>query len=169
MLSSEGIEHCPCQLQLIREFARVLRPGGTLLLTTPNVLNFRARLSYLLNGHYSFARAPVSRATQIWGEPGSDGTYIGHAHVVSYFVLRFMLRLAGFERIRVTSAKYSASSVLLAPLLWLPVRLATGRLLREVARKGHSDAGAEILSHVMSADMLFGKKLILLADKASPE
>lgn len=169
VLCSEGIEHCPVQLQLIREFARLLKPGGALVITTPNVLNFRARLSYMLNGHPSFARSPITEVTQVRGRSEGSRIYVGHVYLVSYFALRFMLKLAGFDRISVASAKYSTSAALLAPFLWLPVQLATARLLRRV-RDSHDPATyAEIVSHVISADMLLGKKLILIARKQSAE
>lgn len=38
----EGIEHLQCQWNLVRNLCRVLRPGGHLILTTPNILNFRS-------------------------------------------------------------------------------------------------------------------------------
>ena len=85
--------------------------------------------------------------------------------LVSYFALRFMLKLAGFSRIEVTTAKYSKSSILLTPLLWLPVRLSTARLLNKRLKRTHPDICSEIISHVMSPDMLYGKKLIVLARK----
>jgi len=167
VLCSEGIEHCSRQLELVREFARVLKPGGTLIITTPNILNLRARLSYLLNGHSSFARAPVTEFTQVRRELGTGGVYIGHAFLLNYFQLRLMLKLAGFEGIGVSTAKYSTSAVLLAPLLWLPVRLATARLLKRFSGEEHRDHCTEILSHVTSADVLFGKKLIITARKVA--
>ena len=165
VLHSEGIEHCPCQLQLLKEFWRVLKPGGSLLITTPNVLNFRSRLSYLLNGHYSFARAPITDTAQIWDSSEDGRVYIGHVFCVTYFALRFMLRLIGFDALQVTTAKYSPSACLMAPFLWLPVRLATGRLLKKSCGKKNPALYAEMLSHAMSADVLLGKKLILLARK----
>jgi len=166
VLCSEGIEHCANQLQLVSEFARVLQPGGTLMITTPNILNLRARLAFLLNGHASFARAPVSEITQLRGRSKGGGLYIGHVYLVSYFPLRFMLKVAGFDRIRVASAKYSLSALCLAPFLWLPVRLATALLLRKMNRH---DVAHEMISHVMSPDMLYGKKLILMARKQPGE
>ncbi len=165
VLCSEGIEHSPNQLQLIREFARVLRPGGTLMVTTPNVLNLRGRFAFLLTGHWGFNRLPINEATHV-NAVSSEGTpYIHHVFLISYFALRFLLKLAGFDELSVTTAKYSPTAVALAPLLWLPVRLATGRLAARLRRAGHPDIAAELISHVMSADMLFGKKLILLARK----
>ena len=168
VLCSEGIEHCPTQLQLLREFARVLQPGGTLLLTTPNVLNLRARLAALLTGHKSFRGAAVSEVTQVRETSDNGGIYIGHVFLVSYLTLRFMLRLAGFERLRATTAKYSGSAVCLAPFMWLPVQLATRLMLRKVRRVGHPEVAAEITAHMLSPALLFGKKLILLAQKPGP-
>jgi SAM-dependent methyltransferase len=165
VLCSEGIEHCATQLQLLYEFARVLKPGGTLIVTTPNTLNFRARLSYLLNGHYTFARLPLTEATQLRSEPGEREPHVGHVFLTMYFALRFMLKLAGFEKIEVATAKYSPSSLFMAPFLFVPVWIATRRLLRRALAKHHPDICSEVLAHTLSADMLFGKKLILVAKK----
>ncbi len=163
-LCSEGIEHHPAQLGLITEFARILQPGGSLLLTTPNVLNLRGRLAAALNGHYSFKRAPISEVTALWKSGDKTRPYVGHAHMIDYFELRFVLRQAGFTLLRVTSAKYALSALLLAPLLWAPVQLATRRLFARV-RRSDPAIYREICTHALSPDLLFGKKLIVLARK----
>ena len=36
IVCQEGIEHVPNQLAVLEEFNRVLKPGGTVILTTPN-------------------------------------------------------------------------------------------------------------------------------------
>jgi SAM-dependent methyltransferase len=159
VLCSEGIEHHSAQTELLRELARILQPGGTLVITTPNILSLRARLAYCLNGNYSFRRKPISEVTQLWG-----GKYLGHVHLVDYLKLRFMLWQAGFELRQVTTAKYSLSSMALAPLLYLPVRLATSRIFRRSLRE-QPEACKEILDHTLSADLLYGKKLIVVAEK----
>lgn len=166
VLCSEGIEHCAMQFQLIREFARVLNPGGTLMVTTPNILNFRARLAFMLTGHKSFAGTPICEATQVWGKSDDGRLYIGHVFLASYFTLRYMMKMAGFDRIRVATAKYSPSAVLMAPFLWLPVRLATARLMGKARKRGPPEVADEVARHAMSADLLFGKKLIMLGTKA---
>lgn len=159
ILCSEGIEHHSAQTELLRECARILEPGGALVITTPNILSLRARLSYCLNGNFSFRRKPLSEVTQLW-----QGKYLGHAHLVDYLKLRFMLWQAGFDLREVTTAKYSLSSLALAPLLYVPVRLSTARVYGRSLGE-HPEARGEIIRHLLSADLLFGKKLIVHAEK----
>lgn len=46
----EGIEHLENQWNLVRNLNRALKPGGHLVLTTRNILDFRSRLRYLAEG-----------------------------------------------------------------------------------------------------------------------
>jgi SAM-dependent methyltransferase len=158
---SEGIEHHPSQTAFIGELGRILAPGGILIITTPNTLNLRARLAYLLNGNYSFRRAPVSEFTQTWGE-----NYLGHVHLVGYSQLRFMLWQCGMGIRQVTTAKWSGSALLLAPFLYLPVWLGTTHLFRRAFRR-QPDACRQMLEHLRSPDLLLGKKLIVVAEKGT--
>jgi 2-polyprenyl-3-methyl-5-hydroxy-6-metoxy-1,4-benzoquinol methylase len=52
IISTEVIEHLENPRFVFREFGRLLRPGGSLLLTTPNQQSIRSLLSLLLRGHY---------------------------------------------------------------------------------------------------------------------
>ena len=48
----EGLEHIENYHFVLREFSRVLKPGGMLLISTPNPLNIKSRLRYLLAGTF---------------------------------------------------------------------------------------------------------------------
>ena len=52
IISTEVIEHLENPRAVFREFARLIRPGGTLLLTTPNQESIRSLLSLLVRGHH---------------------------------------------------------------------------------------------------------------------
>lgn len=54
IVSTEVIEHLENPRAVAREFARLLRPGGRLILTTPNQESIRSLLSLLIAGHFVF-------------------------------------------------------------------------------------------------------------------
>jgi len=94
----EGLEHIENPQQAIREFARVLKPGGHLVVTTPNILNIEERVKWLLFGYTSHFK-PLSRehiaATS--ARAGGRDEVLLHVNPISYSELRFSLEKAGFE------------------------------------------------------------------------
>ncbi len=84
----EGIEHVEHQAELLRELARVLVPGGVLVLSTPNVLGHPSRASLAHKGYARFFR-PL---------PSGSPTPFEHAHRHPIDVIRLehLLHEAGF-------------------------------------------------------------------------
>ena len=72
VVSLEGIEHLLLPARCLAEFCRVLRPGGVLVLTTPNINNVQSRWHYLVAGRFSGFRPVVRRALT------ADGAGIAH-------------------------------------------------------------------------------------------
>jgi SAM-dependent methyltransferase len=70
VVSLEGIEHLLSPARYLAELCRVLRPGGRLVVTTPNVNNVQSRWHYLVSGRFSGFRPIVRRAL------GDDGGQI---------------------------------------------------------------------------------------------
>jgi SAM-dependent methyltransferase len=167
VLFSEGIEHLDAQISALEEMARVLRPGGVLVVTTPNLLNLSARLNFMLTGHAHGRRAAAVSAAQYWGGTGAedDEIYFGHVFLINAYQLRFYLEHAGFQLVAVDTARYSLNSLLLAPILYPAVWVATRRFLSRAKSKLSQEMRQTYLDQVLSPAVLFGKKLIVTAQK----
>ena len=174
VVSAEGIEHIDGQGALLQEIRRVLRPGGRLLVSTPNTLCLRSRLACALTGQRTL-NTVLDEYTGVQDRSGSR-VYHGHAFLVDYFELRYLLYHAGFRIESVLPTRASPSSVALAPLMAPPVVLCTALALRRKARRsflrmlreGKLPQGAvspygQIARHVLSSAVLFGKNLVVEA------
>lgn len=151
----EGVEHLEAPGHFLRECARVLAPGGRLVVTTPNTLNLPSRLRALLTGFPSLMR-PIMEPDP---EPAHD-----HVTPLPYPQLRGLLRRSGLVLEQVTTDCHRRGAWPL--LLGYPlVAIATSRLLARLARKHPGPDYAQIRRHLLSLDLLLGRTLITVARK----
>jgi SAM-dependent methyltransferase len=96
MLCSEVLEHVPHPAKAIGEFARILRPGGALLLTVP----FLARLHEEPHDYFRYTRHGLRTLLDEGGfdvkeiaETGSLFSFVGHQVSLGLLGLTWHLRL----------------------------------------------------------------------------
>jgi 2-polyprenyl-3-methyl-5-hydroxy-6-metoxy-1,4-benzoquinol methylase len=156
----DGIEHIERPFDFIRQCARVVRPGGAVILSTPNISALRSRWRWLLTGFHAKCKSPLDEANP---HP------LHHINMLSLPELRYMLHTSGFRitDIRTNRCKLiSLAYAVLAPLSWL-VTLLT--LLRSERRSPEGRRrNREILGQMFTGAALFGETLIVMArnDKA---
>ncbi|MEW6071682.1 MAG: class I SAM-dependent methyltransferase [Planctomycetota bacterium] len=169
VVSQEGIEHFENQAAFVRECARVLKPRGVLVLTTPNVLHLSARVSAFLTAQRVMKRGFLNEAHTLRARNGSR-IYHGHAFLIDAIRLRYLLALEGLAIDAVGRGRRSTGSILLgflAPAVWLGTRLALASGRRTLRREGRPPVGAEVEAEVRRLAnhprLLFGRKLVLRA------
>ncbi|MBS1794532.1 MAG: methyltransferase domain-containing protein [Acidobacteria bacterium] len=94
----EGLEHIENPANAIREFARILRENGTLIVSVPNIMNIEERLKWLFNGYTSHFK-PLSAETLdgIRREFGGMEEIALHVNPIGYSEVRFLLEKNGFR------------------------------------------------------------------------
>lgn len=125
-LCQEGIEHFSDQFHALKEFNRILKMNGSLIITTPNYSNLRARLSYFLSECERFnSIMPPNEIDSIWMSKQNDSSniYFGHVFLIGIQKLRVLAKIAGFKikHIQFTQAKSTSLVLLLLtyPFIWL--------------------------------------------------
>jgi uncharacterized protein YbaR (Trm112 family)/SAM-dependent methyltransferase len=108
---SEVIEHLVDTDAALDELVRVLRPGGSLLLSTPNLAAWFNRGLLLAGVQPVFTEVSLKR---IYGRPGHE--VVGHLRVFTRAALLGLLRGHGLDVVAVRGAAYHDTPRLLRPL-----------------------------------------------------
>jgi len=153
---TEVIEHLEHYRFTLREIYRVLKPGGILVVTTPNILNLKSRVRFLCYGFYNLF-GPLHFMESALHSTG------GHINPVSYFYLAHSLTDAGFTGILSAVDKHQRTSWAWVVPLWLPIKIgAWFAHRREVDKCKTVDASNEVfVQHMNSLDILLGRTIIL--------
>ena len=111
LIASEMIEHVDDTEHALREFRAALKPGGLLLLTTPNVAFWYSRLR-LLAGRPPLGAPGVARGRA--SDPGLDPL---HARIGTLSEWRGLIESCGFEILEVAATSYLQADTY--PRRWL--------------------------------------------------
>ncbi len=119
LICLEGIEHVPDKISLLREFNRVLKKNGVLIITLPSVSNARARVSMLLVESELWRRTAPTELDSVWfSETSSDRLYFGHLFLVTVQHLMTLCTVTGFRVEKRIHTRVSGASVILGALLY---------------------------------------------------
>lgn len=155
VFSTEGIEHLENHFSFLRGICGILKPGGILLLTTPNITALRSRVRFFGSGFFGRDSRPLNEAAR---RP------LHHIGLATFSELRYELHVSGFRLVEVRHTHIKPISYLYAfyaPWMWLYTKLA----FRKEKDPGQRKRNEEILSGLLSPSVLFGECLLLIAKK----
>jgi ubiquinone/menaquinone biosynthesis C-methylase UbiE len=157
----ETIEHLENFRALLREIYRVLKPGGVVIITTPNILNLRSRLRFLTFGFHSMF-GPL----HVQAQENFDTR--GHISPTSWFYLGHALLQSGFENLSVTVDRFQRRSIFGLAFFYWPTRF-FGALSLALERRSNiasiTDDNEQLVRDMNRIEILLGRTLIISARK----
>lgn len=151
----DGIEHLENPFALIRELHRIVRPGGSVVISTPNIMALRSRARFLFSGFHHKFKMPL------------DETRPAPAHHINPLTLqelRYALHSTGFEITAIAANRIKWISylyILLVPFAFICTKLA----FRHEKNPAQRSRNREIFRTLFSAPVLLGETLIIKARK----
>jgi 2-polyprenyl-3-methyl-5-hydroxy-6-metoxy-1,4-benzoquinol methylase len=155
VFSTEGIEHLENHFSFLGEVCRILKPGGLLVLTTPNITALRCRVRFFGSGFFGRDARPLNETSR---HP------LHHIGLATFPELRYELHMSGFQLIDVRHTHIKPISyfyAIYAPWMWFYTRVAF-RKEKDLAQRARNK---EILATLLSPSLLFGECLMLIAKK----
>lgn len=158
----EGLEHIENPQQAIREFARVLRPRGRVIVSIPNILNVEERLKWLLYGYTSHFK-PITRVhvDRLRLEYNNREEIAAHVNPIGYSELRYILEKNGFQIAGLHRDKPKGNAWLYWPIVLLirliakltPARKRAERWTDELASDEVLLGGNTLIVHAVLSDI----------------
>ena len=154
VFSVEGIEHFVSPWTFIQELCRVLKPGGWLIVTTPNTFSVDARLKYLLSGYFPRFRPLMKEPHRVMNQ-GVDDAHIAPIYYwqLNYFLLQGNVEVARVSTNAIIRKRQSIGRAIESIFAAL--------IRRNIRRRGFPDLG------VTSDAMLFGDCIIVAGKKST--
>ena len=152
----DGIEHLERPFDFVRECRRVIRPGGALVLSTPNISALRSRWRWLLSGFHNKGKVPLDEtAPSPWH----------HVNLLSFPALRYLLHRHGFRITAIETNRVKVVSWLYLPVWPVAAVVTAAALWRWERDPEQRRRNVEIRRQLLSVPVAFGETLIVLAQR----
>jgi SAM-dependent methyltransferase len=157
VLLMEVVEHLRNPYVVMSEIKRIIKSNGSLILSTPNILNLKSRFRFLFEGAYEYFReAPLDQVK-------NPKEVIFNLHLVPYryHELEYLLSATGFKVESVLASIYEGYGLCyLLPIIKFQFWQKEKRSLK----KNGIDY-RRINKILSSKELLYGRHLIILAKK----
>jgi SAM-dependent methyltransferase len=154
VLMLEVIEHLADIPHALGEVARVTRPGGVAIITTPNRLNVTSRIHHLLTGFYKGRRAPLPYRYRV-----QDGR---NWHVMGLNDFHWMAHGVGLRMDRVGRSRRKLRAKIFAPLLYPFIAAASWMLyVRGIKDPVQRAINRELFGFMTSPSLLMDENIIM--------
>jgi ubiquinone/menaquinone biosynthesis C-methylase UbiE len=160
VIFTEVIEHLENHRGILKEINRVIRSGGVLVMSTPNILNLKSRVRFLTYGFYNlFGPLHVNES-----KLHSTG---GHINPISYFYLVHSLLDAGFSQIELTIDKMQKTSLIWLIFLYPVIKLTSVFATKKEKRKFKTidKHNEQYVDKMNSIECLTGRTIIVSVTK----
>ena len=159
----EGIEHMLDPFALVGELTRVCKPGGTVVISTPNIMSYHSRVQFLFTG--TFAQFCPTHIPTVARDAQLDR---GHVSPIGLAQLRSIALYHGLELTEIGTDKFKR--VALAPLFWTLERV--GRVWKRRMFLGHRAVDETTRNHDLwrafnQAALLYGRTAVFCFIKRS--
>jgi SAM-dependent methyltransferase len=156
VVSIEGIEHIQNHFAFLAEVRRVLRSGGRLILTTPNIGTLTSRWKFFLSGFHSMERGPFPLDT--------PNIFFEHINPISFSQLYFACERSGLHVEKLFTSHCRRGSRWLYWLFFPLIRWSTRRsCFPKKATPVEHDDNRQLYQWLMSRENLTGGHTILTA------
>jgi len=113
VVSVEVMEHVENHYHFLRQCARACKPGGHIVISTPNCHSIESRINYMLTGYDDCAPRPIDNENPKYGS-----IYMEHIHPVPISTMELGLRMNGCRIEKLNFNRHRKLSRFLLPVVY---------------------------------------------------
>lgn len=155
----DGIEHIHDPYGFAAECARVVRPGGVVILSTPNISSLRSRWRWFWTGFHHGRKTPLDER---------NVNPLHHINMIEFHKMRYMLHRVGFSITAIATNRIKPVAWLYAPLVpfaWLMTKFV---FRHEIRGASQAELARQVLRQMFTRAVLFGDACIVKAVRLGP-